>query len=108
LGEGEILYFECPKTKNRCRNLYLIGDYFTHREAYKSVYYEKQTYSKRSRDLDRFYASFHEEEKAHLELNSKNFKKFYNGRPTKRYKRLIAIIKRCENNINSDFFSLRS
>lgn len=107
LGKGEVFYFICPITKKRCRKLYLIGDYFAHREAYKNIYYEKQTYSKRMRDLDRFYTSFHEQDKAQLEIWSKHFKRYYKGQPTKRYKRLCSIIGIVNNYTEDDFFSLK-
>src|SRR5690606_5372971 len=49
LGKGEILYFECPVTKNRCRILYMA--YGSHiwksRKAYRNrLYYPSQIYSK--------------------------------------------------------------
>jgi hypothetical protein len=104
LGKGTIFYFICPLTKKRCRKLYLIGDHFAHRTAYQNIYYEKQTYSKRSRDLDRFYTTFHASEKAQLEIDSKHFKKFYKGQPTKRYKRLFSIVQRCMNYTKNDYY----
>lgn len=107
LGKGEVFYFICPITKKRCRKLYLIGDYFAHREAYKNIYYEKQTYSKNMRDLDRFFSSFPKADKASAEMYSKHFKRFYNGQPTKRYKKLSAIIKRCHSYTDEDYFRLK-
>lgn len=91
LGKGKIWYFLCPYTQKRCRKLYLKAGLFVHREAFKGIMYESQTYSKRSREVNRALAVFVEIEKLYLELEKKNFKKTYKGKPTKRY---LEITKR--------------
>jgi hypothetical protein len=103
LGAGEIYYFKCPETGKSCRYLYQIGGWFLHREAFKSVLYEKQTYSKRMRDADRFFGGYYLADKAYEEINSKHFKKFYGGKPTKRYKRLLNQIKYSAQFTHEDF-----
>ena len=103
LGKGEIYYFLCPETGKKCRFLYSIGGWFLHRKAFQQVYYEKQTYSKAMRDADRFFRSFNLADKARQEINSKYFKKFYAGKPTKRYKKLMDQIKYNAQYTSEDF-----
>ena len=86
LGKGSVWYFLCPQTNKRCRILYLIGTRFLHREAVKGAMYERQTYSKKWRGvknvLDGAF-SFNEI------LSQKHFRTHYNGKPTRKFKRLL-------------------
>ena len=93
LGKGLIWYFLCPQTKKRCRRLYLVGGYFLHREAFNGCMYESQTHSKKWRNLEKMFGNYFDLEKYYKELHSKHFTKFYNGVPTKRYRKLRAKIK---------------
>lgn len=95
LGKGKIWYFLCPKTKKRCRKLYSIGGYFLHREAFNGCMYESQTQSKRVRELEKITMYF-QTSKLYDEIYSKHFKKWYNGKPTKRYLKLLKKIKEAE------------
>ncbi|MDX1943191.1 MAG: hypothetical protein SFU99_21685 [Saprospiraceae bacterium] len=88
LGKGLVWYFICPVTKKYCRKLYLISGYFLHREAFKGCMYESQTYSKRSRKLDRMCKQIFASENFWRENNRKYFKEFYAGKPTKRFLKL--------------------
>ena len=106
LGTGEIYYFRCPDTGKKCRYLYSVGGWFLHRDAFRGVYYEKQTYSKGMRDADRFYRSFNVADKARKEINSKYFKKFYAGKPTKRYKKLLSKIRDNAQYTHEDFMRM--
>lgn len=96
LGKGEIWYFICPNTKKRCRILYSIGGYFLHREAFNGCMYEKQTYSKKWREMEMIYGAYFDNDKHYSELYSKNFRKFYKGKPTKRYLKLLNEIEKSE------------
>ena len=96
LGNGKIWYFVCPKTKKLCRKLYLQSGYFLHRTAIKSNMYESQTKSKYSRFLDAHFGAYFDLDKLYTELYSKNFKKTYKGKPTKRYLKLMQKIKQAE------------
>ena len=89
LGVGQIWYFVCPVTGKRCRKLYCIGKYFLHREAFPNAYYEKQTYSSNYRSMDIAFRYYHMMDKIYSEIYSKYFKKTYNGKPTKRYTKLL-------------------
>ncbi|GLB49837.1 hypothetical protein [Neptunitalea lumnitzerae] len=93
LGKGFIWYFICPQTNKKCRKLYLVDGYFLHREAFKGCMYAKQTQTKKWREIEKVYGSYFDEEKHYKELHSKHFKTHYNGKPTKRYLKLIAKLK---------------
>jgi hypothetical protein len=88
LGKGDIWYFVCPNTGKYCRKLFLIGKYFLHRKSAKGFYYEKQTYSKRNRNLYRKYKYLTANDK----ISKPYFKAFYNGKPTKRYLKLMNLV----------------
>ena len=89
LGKGHLWYFLCPTTGKRCRKLYLIQDKFLHREACQGCFYDKQVQSKSYKDLDRTFGRAFRAEEAYEEMHKPHFKKFYNGKPTKRYLRLL-------------------
>lgn len=95
LNKGKIWYFLCPQTKKRCRKLYSIGGYFLHREAFSGCMYESQTQSKRDRELEKITMYF-QTSKLYDEIYSKHFKKWYNGKPTKRYLKLLKKLKEAE------------
>ncbi|MFH5886452.1 hypothetical protein ACG2F4_19285 [Halalkalibaculum sp. DA3122] len=82
LGVGKLWYFLCPETGKRCRILYGAGKYFLHREAYPDAMYEKQTYSKQMRKLDRLFSTVYSTDDLMEELYSKHFKTHYAGKPT--------------------------
>jgi hypothetical protein len=88
LGKGRVWYFRCPYTKKLCRKLFLIDGYFMHREAIKG-YYFKQIQSKEYRYLEKVYGPMFQEDKLYDQLYSKHFRKFYKGKPTKRYLKIM-------------------
>lgn len=96
LNRGEIWYFICPQTKKRCRKLYSIGGYFLHREAFSGCMYETQTQSKKYRQLDKTLGAYFKIDNLYSELYKKNFKKYYAGKPTKRYLRIMEQIQKAE------------
>lgn len=96
LGVGKIWYFLCPYTKKRCRKLYSIGGYFLHREAFNGCMYEIQTHSKKKRQFDKMFNFVFLSDELYSELEKKNFKKTYAGKPTKRYLRIMAEIRKAE------------
>ena len=85
LGNGKIYYFNCPISNTRCRKLYLINGYFQHRNAYKKGYYQTQTLGTKDKFLIRQFDKLQKSNKAKINLNSKYFKRYYKGKPTKRY-----------------------
>ncbi len=93
IGKGIIWYFICPHTRKRCRKLYLVGGYFYHSSAFRGCMYEKQTYSHNNRWLGKQFDKLFNSEKAYEQIYSKYFKKQYNGKPTKRYLKLLKQAK---------------
>ncbi|GAA3512389.1 hypothetical protein GCM10022393_27680 [Aquimarina addita] len=96
LGKGIVWYFLCPFTKKRCRKLHFIDQRFIHRSALPSGMYEKQIQSKKWRQMDKAYGFYFDSNQHYQELYGKYFKKYYNGKPTKRYLKLMAKINRSE------------
>ena len=88
LGNGDILYFECPFTHKRCRKLYLLNSRYAHRSLVKGAY-TTQTYSSHTRCLIQQFGRLKRSEDAYMELYGKHFKKFYKNKPTKRYLKLL-------------------
>ena len=103
LGIGEIWYFICPFTHKRCRKLHLISERFMHRSNLPSGMYSTQIQSKGWRLMDKVYGSYFKLDEVYEELYSKHFKTHYNGKPTKRYLKLIQQINKVEQ-INPDRF----
>jgi hypothetical protein len=85
LGIGCVWFFVCPQTGECCRKLYFVGERFLHRKAFKGCMYGKQTYSKRGRMLDSSFVYLNAKEK----MKGRYFKRYYNGKPTKRYCQLL-------------------
>jgi len=92
IGKGRVLYFECPHTGKLCRKLYSVGKYFLHREAFKGCIYYVQTQSRQ----DRLYRFVRTPDNLHQQLHGKYFKRTYNGKPTKKYIRLMRKIQYAE------------
>ena len=92
LGKGKVWYFLCPYTQKRCRKLHLIDEIFIHRSAMPSGIYSKQIHTKKWRYLEKVYGNYFNKEKYYKQLYSKHFRKFYNGKPTKRYLKLMEKI----------------
>lgn len=97
LGTGNIWYFICPFTEKRCRKLHLIDGRFMHRSALPSGMYSSQTQTKKWRQMEKVYGAYFDSEKHYKELYSKHFKTHYNGKPTKRYLKLLEKINETEN-----------
>jgi len=96
LGKGVVWYFVCPLTGKRCRKLYLADTYFYHRSAFRGCMYEKQTQSKKYRQLDKTLGAYFKSDNLYSELYKKNFKMTYAGKPTKRYLRIMEQIQKAE------------
>lgn len=96
LGKGKVWYFVCRYTGKRCRKLHLLSERFMHRSALPSGMYSKQTQSKKWRDMDKIYGSYFDSDKLYQELHSKHFKRYYNGKPTKRYIRIMQQLNKAE------------
>lgn len=106
LNNGKIWYFVCPHTKKRCRKLYSIGGYFLHREAFNGCMYESQTYSKEYRFIDKKFGAYLDTGKLHDELNKKHFKKWYAGKPTKKYLRIMKRLQEAKNVSHDEYIRM--
>ena len=102
LGKGSIWYFICPQTGNRCRKLYLHKGIFVHREAIAGAMYERQTKTKEWRYIEKVFGAYFNEDKCYREIESKHFKKYYKGKPTKRYLKLLEVIEKAKTVSHSD------
>jgi len=114
LNQGKVWFFICPKTFKYCRKLYLVDGYFLSRAAFKgfNCMYEKQTYSKYGRSLDLAFGDLFGMDKAYEQIYSKHFKKYYAGKPTKKYLKLLQKIKKSESvsmeKVNSALYGKKS
>lgn len=93
LGKGEVLFFVCPNTGKLCRKLLLRNGCFLHREAFNGLMYSKQLESKKNRDMFKIFDACYLSDEVYEERYKKYFKTHYNGKETKRFKRLNSKIK---------------
>ncbi|WP_212000236.1 hypothetical protein [Chitinophaga sp. HK235] len=93
LGAGKVWYFICPLTNTRCRKLYFKSGYFQYRGQ---GYYEKQIQSKYYRHLEKTYGPVLQSDQIREQLYSRHFRKFYNGKATKQYAKILAQLKAAE------------
>ena len=100
IGKGVVWYFICPNTGKRCRKLYLIGERFLHRAAFRGCMYEKQTQSKKYRQLDKTLGAYFGTDQLFEQLYKKHLKKQYAGKPTKKYLRIANRISKSEGIVN--------
>lgn len=96
IGDGKVWYFICPFTGKRCRKLHLINGKFKHRSSLPGGMYSTQTKSKKWRQIEKVYGCYFDSERHYEEIYSKYFKKTYNGKLTKRYKKLLIKIEKAE------------
>ena len=95
IGNGRLWFFVCPQTGKPCRKLYLGNKYFLHRSTFRGYMYELQTWSNNTRHLLK--TPMYLEIKAdniYEQIYTKHFKKYYNGKPTKRYVSLLKKIRK--------------
>ena len=83
---GYDWYFICPATQRRCKTLYGLSEMFLSRHAYPSAMYSKQTESKLMRDFRLVFDSLN----TASEFQKKYAKTYYNGTPTKRFRKWLA------------------
>lgn len=96
LGKGVVWFFICPRSGKRCRKLYLADTYFYHRSAFRGCMYEKQTQSKKNRQVNKTLDNYFKRDQLFEQLYKKHLKKQYAGKPTKKYLKLTRQIQRAE------------
>lgn len=82
IGKGFVTYFVCPSRGKHCRKLFSCGGKFLHREAI-GLLYEQQ-----AKKHPISYAFYLNDEQRN-EPNTKNFRKYYKGKMTKRYFQIL-------------------
>lgn len=95
LGKGLVWYFVCPNTGKLCRKLY-GSKYFLHRDAYTGIMYQKQIESKKYRLMDKLYGPYFDSERLYDQLYKPYFKKYYKGKPTKRYTKILEKLSQAD------------
>lgn len=89
LSKGIYYVFACPVTSKTCRKLYFFDGFFKHRDSIP-VNYLQQNLARQKRQLERILKF--EFGTAGDEMMKKYFKPTYNGKPTKRYLRVLKKI----------------
>lgn len=90
LGAGEVLYFRCPVSNNRCRILYRVygSHYFKSMKAYKTrIYYPVQMASKNYLLLERRNIALDK----YKALPGTRKQTTFKGKPTKRFIKKEAL-----------------
>jgi hypothetical protein len=95
-------YFICPATGKRCRTLYGIGGYFFSRSAYPSAMYSSQTESKQTRS---FLKAFRCLDLRSNHLSTRHARTIYNGKLTKRFRRILEKEGRIDHHAIRQFLS---
>lgn len=103
LGFGLVWYFVCPFTNKRCRKLYGIGKPFAHRTYFKRGLYIQQSSSNNYKRKFTLHTKFKRKEKAYDLIYSKNFKQYYEGKPTKRFLMALRWIEEAKGIREEDF-----
>lgn len=96
LGSGDVPYFVCPDTGDRCRILYRAygSPIWKSRNAYRyTLFYPTQTSSKLSKYNDEYWSLDKQIKSLRNEIRNQTH---YNGKPTRRYKRLQRLRDRQE------------
>lgn len=93
IGSGVIWYFICPKTNKRCRILYFIDGYFYHRDAFPGYLYESQIKKTGLAAMAKSLCGLSKSEQEVKSFYSKYRKKYYAGKPTKLFIKIMKIKK---------------
>lgn len=102
---GYNWYFICPATGKRCRNLYGIGERFLSRFAYPSAMYSKQTESKTWRELHKAWNCLELQSEFQAKRHSRTT---YNGKLTKRFRRILDKESRFDPNSIRHFLTVNT
>ena len=94
LGTGLLWFFVCPFTGKVCRKLHLINGYFKHRSALPGLMYQNQIESKKWREWTKQFGGLLGDDPPHLVPYQKHYKKYYKGKPTKRYSKYLQYCER--------------
>jgi hypothetical protein len=90
-----IWYFVCPSTDKVCRKLFFNGRVFVHQSALQGLY-QCQTLSRKMRDSDKLFEYLLGPNDIYKQLQQKHLKRFYRGKMTKKYQKLIKWKRRVD------------
>lgn len=96
LGKGEVPYFVCPVSGERCRILYKAygSPIWKSRGAYnRTIFYASQTSSKLSKMNDKYWKL---EKEIKAIYKDTRYQTHYKGKPTRRYKRYLRLLEEQE------------
>lgn len=97
LGKGNVMYFRCPVSGQRCRILYRAygSQHFKARGAFQNrLYYEAQKSSKRYQIIDRF-TTVRDKVEGFWHIKRRNQETF-KGQPTKNSLKFDALVEKYE------------
>lgn len=98
LGKGAVWFFICPFNDTICRNLIFVNNRFMHRSNLKNAMYSIQAESKRWRKIFQLMPNI-PTCKAYLkEPEARYYKRYYNGKLTKRYKKYLITVQKWTDN----------
>lgn len=89
---GFVGYFVCPVTGKRCRKLHLVGGQLVHSSAIKNFYRKIWPPWYKDDNLGKLLKKQQAAIDGANELNKPFFKRYYAGKPTKRYLRCLKQI----------------
>lgn len=92
LGKGDVYYFVCPVSNQRCRILYMAygSEYFKSRLSYRNrIYYNCQASSKRLYATNRYFKLTDKFDK----FKETNFRLLYNGKKTRSFMKIEKMAK---------------
>ena len=98
IGNGLIWWFICPYTHTRCRNLIFINGYFMHRSNLVNAMYSTQSNSRYWRTLFKLKPDIPTVEKIFEQPYQPYYKRYYNGKITKRYKKYLDTLQKWKDN----------
>lgn len=93
---GKGYYFVCPQSRRNCEKIYFVHGVVACR-AFHGLMDSSQVKDNRIKKLDAKYGAGIRAENALRELNTPGLRMHHKGRPTKRVKRLLKLIKEGEN-----------
>ncbi|WP_373518916.1 hypothetical protein [Pricia sp.] len=92
---GGSFYMVCPKSGKRAEKLYLVNGILSIARA-SGLHYQSQIKANALKKINARFGAAMKGELAIEELNSKGFVRYRSGKPTKKYKRVLKILKEAE------------
>lgn len=90
---GIVWFFICPVTGKRCRKLHLINGRYIHSSIIKGYHRNIKPLWYSGTLMDNLLKKVQRKINAEKTIESKHFKAYYNGKPTKKYLKCLNQIK---------------